>query len=397
MPKTTKSDVLIPELLTEAVQGVFAQKNALMGSMLAATGAAVISGDFGGGPNDVGNEVTVPYFGTIGDFVPNTEGNAAQVNKIMQTSEKAAVSRDSLGFEVTRWARNSMGGDAYDEAARQIEVSAQRAMDRRLTTAAVAPGGLLQALYSTTTPQLMNYDVMVDAKMRWGDEQDNIVAMMVHSKTHADLLKLRTTTGMPLLTMPTTDGEVPRFLGVPVGVSDALPLTGSSMGAVASTGTTPPVVTLAGTPNGAHKLKIDIVLGGALATMTFRFSVDDGVNWSSTITSVVGGVHELTDPAPDSLVGANGLTGITATFAAGTYNADNEYTATAQLKVRSLLLKSAALGFWYNRGALVLQTDKDILVDSSIGAMHLYAAAIRYRRRPGSSKSGIVVIEHNVS
>jgi hypothetical protein len=397
MARTLKTDVLIPEVFTEAVQGAFSQRTVLMDSVLAATGAAVIQGDFGGGPNDVGNEITVPYFGTIGEFVANSEGNAAQLNKIMQTFEKATVTRDSLGFEVTRWAQNSMGGDAYEEAARQITISARRAMDRRLITAAVAPGGIVQALYSSGSPQLMNYDVMVDAKLRWGDEQDGIVAMVVHSKTHADLLKLRLTTGAPMLADPIKDGEVGRFLGVPVAVSDALPLTGSTMGAVVAAGTSPPTVTLAGTPNGAHRLQIQVVTGGALGTMTYKFSTDGGNNWSSTIVSDVGGVQILTDAAVDSLVGNNGLTSLTATFAAGTYNADNLYTSTAALKVRSLLLKSGALGFWYNKAAIQLQTDKDILVDSSIAAMHLYAAAIRYRRRGGSTKSGVVIIEHNVS
>lgn len=109
-----------------------------------------------------------------------------------------------------------------------------------------------------------------------------------------------------------------------------------------------------------------------------------------------GGAIALTDTAIDSLIGKNGTTGITATFANGTYNVDNTYVATAAMKVRSLLLRRNSLAFWFNQDALQLQTDRDILVDSSIGAVHLYAAALRYRRRPGGTKPGVVAIDHNV-
>ena len=392
MARTVKSDILIPEIFTDAVQGAFAQKNALMGSSMVAIGAAVVDGSFGG-PNVIGNQVEVPYFGTLGDFVSNPDGTAITPSKIAQTSEFATVSRDSLAFEVTRWGRNAKGADAYEEAARQIVVAASRAVDARVIAAAVASGGLVKDVYSTTAPRTLDYDLMVDGKMMWGDEQEDIVGMVVHSQTMASLFKLRDGNGQPFLTqMP--DGQLPRFLGMPVAVSDRLPITGSSMGSVTSSGTSPPTVTLSGTPLGAFQLQIDIQVGGTLGTATFKFSTDGGNTWSATIAT--GASVALTDTATDSLVGVNGATGITAAFAAGTYNADNLYTANAVLKARSLLLKRNSLAFWFNQAALTLQTDKDILQDSGIGAMHLYAAAIRYRRRPGGTKPGVVVLAHNV-
>jgi hypothetical protein len=87
--------------------------------------------------------------------------------------------------------------------------------------------------------------------------------------------------------------------------------------AVVAAGTTPPDVTLSGYPLESADLKIDIQTGGILETATFRWSKDNGVTWEeSDIETAVDGVHELGD------------TGVTATFAAGTYNADNVYTAT---------------------------------------------------------------------
>lgn len=395
MARTTKSDILIPEIFTDAVQAEFAQKNAFKGSMLVATGAAVVDGSFPGGADAIGNEVEVPYFGTMGEFEENVaDGTAATPKKIQQTSEKATVVRDTLAFEVTRWGKNAKGGDAYTEAAQQVVKAAQRAMDKRLITAACAAGGLVKSVYSSSSPQTLNYDVMVDAKMLWNDEQEDVVAMIVHSKALADLYKLRDAAGRPLLSDP-KDGELPRFMGVPVGASDRLPLTGSTMGAVTETGTSPPDIAITGnTPLGPWDLKIKVHTAGARGTAKIQFSLDGGTNYSDPILTAAS--IDLIDPAVDSLIGVNGKSGLTISYENASATADNVWTAKASLKARSLLLRRNSLAFWYNRAGLALQTDRDILVDSDVGAVHLYAAALRYRRRPGGTKPGVVVIEHNV-
>ncbi len=174
--------------------------------------------------------------------------------------------------------------------------------------------------------------------------------------------------------------------------------TGSAMGAVTSSGTAPPVATLAGTPLGAWNLVIDAITGTA-TTITFRFSTDGGNIWSaSTLTALDDSAPvALIDPATDSRVGLNGTTGLTVAFAAGTFNADNLYTSTASMKVQSLLLKRKALAFWYNKNLLQLETDKDIWKHTKEAAMHLYGAAHRYARIAGSTKPGVVQIIHNVS
>lgn len=400
MAKTTITDGIDPEILTEAVQGAFAGKNAFMGSFLVATGAAVVDGSFPeSAPNRIGSTIEVPYFGTLPPFVPNPDGNAVTPQKLAQVSETAVVSRDSLAFEVTRWAENGWKGDPYDESARQIQLQATRAMDARLITAATAPGTIVKNRYvasGATAANFLSWDAVVEARTAWGDELgEGVVGMLMNSAAYSDVLKLKDSGGRPLMVDSMREGDFPRLAGLPVHVSDRIDMTGSSMGAVTSSGTTPPVVTLAGVPNGGYNLKIDIVAGGALGAATFRFSTDGGYAWSATIPTAAS--VPLIDPAVDSLVGANGQTGLTATFAAGTYAANNEYTSNALVKARTLLLRKNALAFWYNQQALSLLTDQDILADSRLGAMHLYAAAHRYRRAPGSTKPGVIIIEHNVS
>lgn len=407
MATTLSTDLFNPEILEEAVQGVFGQKTAFMGSRLASLGAVTVNGSMPkGGPQAIGQTIDVPYFGTLGEFEENlAESGSATPQALGQTSEQATITRDSLAFEVTRWAQGNAAvdpavGDPYDESARQIMAAAERAMDKRIITAASASGVFQKDVYSASVPKTIDWDLCVEARFdAWHDEQDELAAMLVHSHTHKDLLKLKDSTGRPLLlTSETEGGPIDRFCGLPVVVSDRVPVTGSAMGSVASSGTGPPVATIGGTPNGAYNLHIDCTLGGAHTTAQYRFSTDGGNTWSGTITTLgVGVAQNLTDPATDSTIGVNGATGLTVAFAAGTFNADNLWTSTALLKVMSMLLKRRALAFWYASGRLGMQRDVDILKDSDLAAMHLYAAAHRYRRMPMGTKPGVVQILHNVS
>lgn len=411
MAQSVATDFFNPEILDEAVEGEFSGKNAFMGGAgLARLGAVVVSGSMPeGGPNAVGQTVTVPYFGTIGEFIENNadgSGDAATLapKPLKQTSENATVTRDSLGFEISRWSRgnalvNPAVKDPYSEAARQIMVAATRAMDRRCIAAASASGVYVNDVYSASSPKTLDWDTLIDTKFNaWGDEQDDVVGMIVHSHTKKDLLKLKDANGKLLLVNSQNDGDFDRFNGLPVITSDRAPLTGSAMGSVTSSGSTPPVATLTGTPLGAWKLVIDCVVGGAHETATIRFSTDGGNTWSAPlVTAAAAAPLALTDTATDSLVGVNGRTGISVAFAAGTFNADNLWTATAGLKVMTMLVKRAALAFWYSSGNLGLETDKDIWKHTDQAAMHLYAAAHRYRRMPNGTRPGVAQIVHNVS
>lgn len=91
-------------------------------------------------------------------------------------------------------------------------------------------------------------------------------------------------------------------------------LTVTAMGAVTSAGTAPPAVTLTGTPNYAFQLDIAIRTGGTLGSAKFAWSVDGGESWTGV---------DVTTAATVVL----GNTGVTANFPAGTYSADNTYTA----------------------------------------------------------------------
>lgn len=403
MAITINTDMVDVQILADAVRGKFKGKNALMGSILVSRGAVRVAGTMPtGGPGAIGKKIDIPYFGTIGKFVANADGSSVTPQKVAQVLEQATVTRLSLAAEVSVWAQglaqvDPSVGDPYEEVNQQLEDAAVVAMDETMV-AELKGTELVLDVYNATTPMYNSWDLTVDAKTLWGDEQDNIVAMVVHSQSLADMAKEKDSSGKSLLLVNNQQGaeSIQTYNGIPVLTSDKVPLDGSSMGAVTSTGTSPPVATLTGTPLGPWKLVIDALTGDA-TTLTFRFSTDGGNTWSATLTAQDNATPvALTDTATDSLVGVNGATGISVAFAAGTFNADNVWKAKANLKVTDLIMQRDAGGFWYNANALAAQFDKDILADANITAMHLYCAPKRYRRRRGGSRPGVVAIKHNV-
>lgn len=105
-----------------------------------------------------------------------------------------------------------------------------------------------------------------------------------------------------------------------LGTFDQQTNTSSVMSAVTSAGTSPPVITLTGTPAFPMDLKVDCTLDGARGTWEFRWSVDNGVTWEAT---------GVVSAATVALTLANGTsTGITLNIATGTAEADdNVWTA----------------------------------------------------------------------
>jgi hypothetical protein len=406
MAVTQSTDMFSAQTLIDRVRGRFRRKNAFMGSRLVAGGAVRVMGTMPkGGRGALNKTIDVPYWGTLGAFANNPEGSSVTPQKIAQTSEQATIGRSSLAVETSVLAQGVAAGspelgDPYQEAAEQAAVQAEREMDR-LIVAACMNTPLVRALYSASSPVYLDHQQVVRARTMWGDEQDDIVGMVTHSQALADLATLYKNDGTPLLMESVQEGQegvVKRsFAGIPLTVSDSTSLSGSTMSTPSSAGTSPPVLTITGTPTGPWDLRIECQLGGAHATATYRFSVDGGNTWSADIVTLGAGVAQaLTDTAVDSLVGNNGTTGLSVAFAAGTFNADNAWSSKANLCVNTLLLQADAATFWYNADRLGAKTDVDILEDTDIFAMHLYYVAHMYRRRRMGTRPGVIKLTHNV-
>jgi hypothetical protein len=260
MATTKKSDLIIPEILLEAVQGEFAGKLALFGeSGTVFTSASLPNSQRGG---DV---IKIPYFGTLGEFedLATNEGGVGAVPaltpaKLTMSSDTATVQHSGKAFETTEWALLAANyADPYSEAARQIKIGLGRRADLALVAAASAASTISPEVLAAT----ITYDSVINAKMKWGDEQEDIALMIVHSKVFGDMLKLKDTTGQPLVTDP-VNGGLARFAGIPVKVSDR-------------------VVVNAGSPNTYDNL---LVKRGALA---FWYSTPDDVQVDKDILTDV--------------------------------------------------------------------------------------------------------------
>lgn len=101
--------------------------------------------------------------------------------------------------------------------------------------------------------------------------------------------------------------------GKPVLVVKAAQTTAGSVGTISQSGAGPLITATGSTPEDAFDLVVEILLGGAVATATFRYSLDGGETWSAEIATAA------TYAIPNS--------GITLQFPVGTYVLGEKYTA----------------------------------------------------------------------
>lgn len=118
----------------------------------------------------------------------------------------------------------------------------------------------------------------------------------------------------------------------------------SISGVMASSGTTPPQVTLSGTSalSLPSKLQIQITTLGPVGTAIFRWSLDGGVTWTTGLATSLQPI-------------ALGATGLSATFSAGNYAVDNAYVGQGLTTSAAAVL--GATGLTASFGAGTYATD----------------------------------------
>lgn len=222
MPTTLRTDLVDVQVLIDAIQAEFAGMSLLLNS-----GAAVMSNTLPGDKKG-GDSVIVPYFEALGEMEDVPEGDALTPEKLSMTQEEAFVVHSGKAVELSYWSRLAAEfTDPYAEVARQFRTLVERRVDKALLDVAMAslPVGNIHDVYNSGTPVKLGYDVCVDAKTKFGDEQDNIVMLGVHSKVLGDLLKERDgSTGQPLV----------RFSDAGVGFAGGMTVKTSDKNAVSS-------------------------------------------------------------------------------------------------------------------------------------------------------------------
>lgn len=194
MPTTRRSDLVIPELLTDAVRGAFVGAKALYGSSVATVHMGLPAG------RGAGDVVTIPYFNTLGDAEDLLEGEALTPEGLTSTKETAEVIHTGKSFAITKWAEWAAWGDPYKEAARQLKEVFVRRWDKALIDVASnnVPSAYVLDL-SAATDKTLSYENMLLARQKWGDEQEDIALAVMHSDMYFDILKKKDADGRPLV------------------------------------------------------------------------------------------------------------------------------------------------------------------------------------------------------
>lgn len=215
MAITQVSDNFNPELLTAPLITQFAGMSIFDG-----IGAASYDTSLSGAIQKGGTVVTVPYFNAMTAAEDVTEGNPLTPETLDGGNETATVIHSGKAVDLTWWARIAAapGMDPYKEAARQIAELMKRRFQKQLLTAATAslPAGNI----ITTTGATFTYDNAINLQSLFGDEQDDMVMYVMHSKVWNDVRLLKDTTGRPLAVERVRESDVRMFCGLPVVMSD---------------------------------------------------------------------------------------------------------------------------------------------------------------------------------
>lgn len=221
MAITKRDSNLYKDVLVEAVGAAFAGKRALAG-----TGAAILVPNLPtmsmGIKLGTGSKVQIPYFDSLGELEDVVEGQALTPRLLSSTQEESVFIHSGIAAEVTDWASiAAQAADPYTAIADQFTELAMRRIDQGLIDKAKGT-----ALVLTTGASIVE-DNVTDARFLWGDEDDDVVLMVAHSKVMRSIRRLKDSTGRLLYAPPefSPNGEKSKmgtFNGIPLMQSDRL-------------------------------------------------------------------------------------------------------------------------------------------------------------------------------
>ena len=220
MAENTTANFVIPELLSEQIVKGIAGRTIMLGSEAVISNPSFPTGYRGG------KTIKVPYLGHLGEAEILADGAELALADVTPDSETADVQRAGKAFTLTRWAEvAAQYADPYVEFGKMISEAITRAYENALITAATA--SLPSMTHTVSGSGTLDYDAVIAAKKKWGDEIDDVVMIAMHSKAFYDVLSLKDSTGRPLgVETIRDDGSVLRsFAGCPVFVSDLMPLS----------------------------------------------------------------------------------------------------------------------------------------------------------------------------
>lgn len=215
MAATTIANIINPEVLSEQISALFPEK-----MVLANTGAVLVDPAGLSGIQSGGDRVKIPRWKRVADFGNPTEGSAFTRNNITTDAEYAFVVRKGASYGVVDTAALVSQADPADEIRMQLAEKTARAIDASLvkTLSGAIPSANTHdpGVQTSGTGLTIQYNHVIDAAVKLGDNMDELQVIIMHSKPYSDALKAN------LITF--VNGE-PFMLGKRVFVSDGCPVS----------------------------------------------------------------------------------------------------------------------------------------------------------------------------
>jgi hypothetical protein len=371
MATTTQSNVFLPELLAEAVKTEMGKADAFTSARMASY--AVIKTDMPEGPGSIGKEVRIPHISMIGNYTDLNDGVDITPRSIASDYTTASVARAGLALDVTTWANDASPALTPEQAfAKQWVQKLNKKIDTTLMSAAVASSGMPTSQvidsYSATTPVYANYDSFVDLKGTLNDREFERYGLLMHSKVATQLRKTKDSVGRNIDLWSLLPSLFDNRLDIVI--SDRCAISDGTF-VVTESGTTPPDVTLTGTPNRRINFRMECTTLGARGTAVVRTSINGGLTWKTGITTAA--TFSLLDPDDD-----DASTGVTVNYENASAAVNNVWTATGTQKAATVLLAPKSLAFWMNGSLVAPEYERKVLGDRKIWASNLYYASARF-------------------
>ena len=171
-----------------------------------------------------GNTVTLPYYSYIGMASQVSEGYDIGIRKLTQTTSSVTIVKYGVATQLTDEAVLSGYGDPIDEAATQIAVSLDDAIDNALLAALA--GNTASAQNYTASAALAPADIPL-ALAKFGEDMDGEKALIVTPDFYAQLIGKNWIPASEIAANVRIRGAVGMAYGCQVIVSNRLVSAGS--------------------------------------------------------------------------------------------------------------------------------------------------------------------------
>jgi hypothetical protein len=218
MSVTQRSDLILPDVLAEEFSKGIAGMEVFNGS-----GVFTVNPGLQAGIREVGNDITVPYFESIGKAHQIAAGAALTPKKLEMSDETGTVIHIGDAVSISGWAQRAKatGRSLYDVAREQLVAGFHAKLEDLMVDSLIACAVAESMVYDGSAANFSITDIVETQKL-FADElaaRGGIRMWAMQSKPYWDAAQLADSTGRPLLTAVAGE-ELMRVGGKPVMMSD---------------------------------------------------------------------------------------------------------------------------------------------------------------------------------